>query len=61
MEVMKRRAHSTEDDSDAERQEVEIEEATREDVIKERLLKVVVKLGAISKMDIPMYEVNLDA
>jgi hypothetical protein len=40
---------------------VEVEEVIVEDAIEEHLLKVVVKLGAREKIDIPMYEGNLDA
>ena len=32
----------------------------REDVAEERLLRVVVKMGAREKMEIPMYEGHLD-
>jgi hypothetical protein len=39
---------------------VEVEEVEAEDVAEERLLKVVVNLGAREKIDIPMYEGNLD-
>jgi putative transposon-encoded protein len=41
--------------------EVENEEVVAEDVVEERMLRVVVKLGARAKIDIPyMYEGNLD-
>jgi hypothetical protein len=39
---------------------VEVEEAVAEDVAEECLLRAVVKLGAREKIDIPMYEGNLD-
>jgi hypothetical protein len=39
---------------------VEVEEVVAEDVAEERLLKAVVKLGARAKIDVPMYEGNLD-
>jgi hypothetical protein len=45
--------------SDAEREEIEVEEAAGEDVAEERLLKFVVKLGAREKIEISMYEINL--
>jgi hypothetical protein len=60
MEAMQRRTPVAEDVSDVESEEVEVEEATGEDVAEECLLKVIVKLGAREKMDIPMYEGNLD-
>jgi hypothetical protein len=58
---MQRRTPATEYVSDVESEEVEVEETIGEYVAKERLLKDVVKLGAREKMDVPMYEVNLDA
>jgi hypothetical protein len=61
MEAMQRRTPVAEDVSDAESEEIEVEEAIGEDAAEERLLKVVVKLGAREKMDVPMYEGNLDA
>jgi len=39
---------------------VEVEESIAEVVEKECFLKVVVKLGSKEKIDVPMYEVNLD-
>ena len=61
MEATQRRAPDARDISDVESEEVEVEEATWENVSKERLLKAVVKLEAREKIDIPMYEGNLDA
>ena len=61
MEAMQKRTHGVEDISDAESEEVEVEEATGEDVAEECLLKVVVKLGSREKINIPMYQGNLDA
>jgi hypothetical protein len=61
MEAMQRRKSAAGDISDAESEEIEVEEATGEDADDERFLKVVVKLGARAKMDVPMYEGNLDA
>jgi hypothetical protein len=61
MESMQRRTPAAKDASDAKSEEIEVEEATGEDVAEERLLKAVVKLGAREKMYIPMYEGNLDA
>jgi len=60
METTQRREHDTGDVSDAEREEIEVEEVAGEDVAKECLLREVVKLGARVKLDIPMYESNLD-
>jgi hypothetical protein len=52
METTQRRAPDVGDVSDAESEEIEVEEAAGEDVVEERLLKVVVKLGAREKIDI---------
>jgi hypothetical protein len=60
METTQRRAPDAGDVSEAEIEEVEVEEVVAEDVVEERLLKAVVKLGARAKIDIPMYEGNLD-
>jgi hypothetical protein len=60
MEIAQRREPDVGDISDAENEEVEVEEVVAEDVVEERLLKAVVKLGARAKIDIPMYEGNLD-
>ena len=59
METSQRKAHDFGDVSDAENKEVEVEKVVVGDVAEERLLKVVVKLGARAKIDIPMYEGNL--
>jgi hypothetical protein len=61
MQAAQRRAPDARDISDAESEEVEVEEATGENVAEERLLRAVVKLGAKAKIEIPMYEGNLDA
>jgi hypothetical protein len=60
-EAAQKRAHDFGDISEAESEEIEVEEAAGENVVEERLLRAVVKLGARSKIDIPMYEGNLDA
>jgi hypothetical protein len=60
METRQMRAHDAGDISDAENEEVEVQEVVAEDVVEERLLKEVVKLGAREKIDIPVYEGNLD-
>ena len=61
MEAMQRGTSTAGDVSDAESEEIEVEEAIGEDVGAARFLKVVMKLGARAKMDVPMYEGNLDA
>jgi hypothetical protein len=60
METTQRRAPDAGDVNDVEKKELEVEEAAGEDVAEEGLLKEVVKLGAREKIDIPMYEGNLD-
>jgi hypothetical protein len=60
METTQRRAPDAGDINDAENKEVEVEEAVEEDVANKCLLKAVFKLGARSKIDIPMYVGNLD-
>jgi hypothetical protein len=61
MEAAQRRAPDAGDISDAESEEVEVEEAAGENVAEERLLRAVVRLGARAKIEVPMYEGNLDA
>jgi hypothetical protein len=60
MEAAQRRAPDVGDISDAESEEIEVEEVVGENVAEECLLRVVVKLGAREKINIPMYEGNLD-
>jgi hypothetical protein len=60
METTQRKTHDVGDVSDTNNEEVEVEEVVVEDVAEELLLKEVVKLGARAKIDIPMYEGNLD-
>jgi hypothetical protein len=60
METTQRRVPDVGDVSEAEMEEVEVAEVVVEDAVEERLLRVVVKLGARVKIDIPMYEGNLD-
>jgi hypothetical protein len=60
MEAAQRRAPDAGDISDAESEEVEVEEAAGENVVEERLLRAVVRLGARAKIEVPMYEGNLD-
>jgi hypothetical protein len=61
MEATQRRAPDVGDVSDAESEEVEVEEAAGEDVAEERLLRAVARLGGRAKIEVPMYEGNLDA
>jgi hypothetical protein len=63
MEAAQTRAPDVGDISDAESEEieVEVEETAGENVHEEHLLRVVVKLGARAKIEILMYEGNLDA
>jgi hypothetical protein len=63
METMQRRTASAGDLSDSEG-DVEAEhgeEVTAEDASNERLIKAIARMGAKMKMDIPVYEGNLDA
>jgi hypothetical protein len=50
MEAAQRRALDVGDVNDAHREDVEAEEAAREQVVEERLLRVVVRLGARAKI-----------
>jgi hypothetical protein len=61
MEATQRRAPDAGDIRDAKSEEVEVEEATGENVAKELLLREIVRLGARAKIEVPMYEGNLDA
>ena len=47
----------SQDDVEAEREE----EVAAEDAVNERLIKAIARMGAKPKMDIPVYEGNLDA
>jgi hypothetical protein len=63
METAQRRTASAGDLSDSE-SEVEAEreeEVAAEDAANERLIKAIARMGAKAKMDIPVYEGNLDA
>jgi hypothetical protein len=60
MEVAQRREPNFGDVSDAESEVVEVEEAAGEDVVEERLLRVVAILGGRAKIEVPMYEGNID-
>jgi hypothetical protein len=61
MEEMQRRTHVVEYVNDVKSEEIEVEEVIGEDVAEELLLKVVVKLGTREKVEVSMYEGNLDA
>jgi hypothetical protein len=63
MEAGQRRVPDVGDINGAESEEVEVEveETAGENVVEERLLRAVVKLRARAKIEIPMYEGNLDA
>jgi hypothetical protein len=58
MEEVQRRAPDAGDINDAESEEVEVEEATREYNVEECLLRAFVRLGARAKIEVPMYEGN---
>jgi hypothetical protein len=64
MEAVQRQAPDVGDISYVENEEAVgknvVGEAAREDVSKERLLRFVAILGGRSKMEVPMYEGNLD-
>jgi hypothetical protein len=63
METVQRRRASVGDPSDS-KGEVEVEhgeEVIAEDAANERLIKDIARIGAKTKMDIPVYEGNLDA
>ena len=60
MEAAQRRAPGVGDINDAESEEVEVKEDARENVAEECLLREVVILGARAKIEVPMYEGNLD-
>jgi hypothetical protein len=60
METTQRRAPDVGDVSDEKNEEVEVEKVVAEDATEECFLKEVVKLGAREKIDVPMYEGNLD-
>jgi hypothetical protein len=64
MEAAQRRAPNAGDVSNGESEEVGGEnvvgEAAGEEVVEEHLLRVVARLGGRAKIEIPMYEGNLD-
>jgi hypothetical protein len=61
METTQRRAPDVGDVSEAEdEEEEEVEENVAEDVAQDRLIKVVSKIGARARIEVPMYEGNLE-
>jgi hypothetical protein len=60
MEEAQRRAPDAGDIIDAESEEVEVEEDARENVVEEHFLREFVRLGARAKIEVPMYQGNLD-
>jgi hypothetical protein len=63
MEIAQRREVGAGDlsDSEVEEEAGHVEEVTVEDASTERLIKAIGRMGAKAKMDIPVYEGNLDA
>jgi hypothetical protein len=61
MEATQRRAPDAGDVNDAESEDVEIDKAAGEHVSEEHFLRAVVRLGARAKIEVLMYEGNLDA
>ena len=60
METMQRRAPDAGDISEPESEEVEVEENVEEDAAQDCLIKVVSKIGARAKIEVPMYEGRLE-
>lgn len=60
METTQRRAPDTGDINEVKSKDVEVEGVAGEEVAEEWLLRVVVKMGARAKIEVPMYEGNLD-
>jgi hypothetical protein len=60
METTQRRAPDIGDISEAESEEIEVEENVAEDVAQDLLLKVVSRIGARERIEVPMYEGNLE-
>jgi hypothetical protein len=61
MEATQRRALDVGDVSDAESEEIEVEEVGGEDVAEECLLRAIVRLVGRTKIEVPMYEGNIYA
>jgi hypothetical protein len=60
METLQRREHDVGDVSESENKYVEEEEVVGEQAVEERLLRVVVMLGTRAKIEVLMYEGNLN-
>jgi hypothetical protein len=60
METMQRRALDIRDINEAESEEEEVEENVAEDDAQYLLIKVVSKIGARARIEVPMYEGNLE-
>jgi hypothetical protein len=60
MEGAQRRAPDARDINNEESEEVEVEEAAGDNVAEECLLREVIRLGSRTKIEVPMYEGNLD-
>jgi hypothetical protein len=60
METTQRREPDVGDISEVESEKMEVEEAAGEDIVEERLLRAIAKMGAREKMEILMDEGNLD-
>jgi hypothetical protein len=61
MEAVQRRAPDVVDSNEEKSEEVEVEEAAGEDATEGCLLREVSRIGGRAKIDVPMYEGNLDA
>jgi hypothetical protein len=60
METSQRRAPDARDIIEDEREDMEIEENVAKDASQDRLLKVVSRIGARARIEVPMYEGNLE-
>jgi hypothetical protein len=60
METTQRREPNTGDISEAESEEIEVKENVVEDVAQDRLLKFVSRIRARARIEVPMYEGNLE-
>jgi hypothetical protein len=55
-----RRAPDSRDINEDESEEIEVEEDVAEDAAEDRLLKAILRIGARVKIEVPMYEGNLE-
>jgi hypothetical protein len=60
METAQRRAPNVGDVSEAKSEEVEVEENATEDTAQARLIQAVSRIGTRSRIEVPMYEGNLE-